>query len=92
MQASALPADSIQMTVRAAVARENQLAAHLLAAMFKANVTSPPVTLGQKWVSGGISMHCSENEEEPEFLLTESPHQWSCCRTHTSSWPMMQFK
>lgn len=63
---------------RASVARENQLAANLLAAMFKANVTLAAVTLSQKWVSGSISI------KKPESLLTVSTHQRSCCRTHTS--------
>lgn len=36
--------------------RENQLAV-----MFKGNVTLPLVLLAQKWVTGGINIHCLEN-------------------------------
>lgn len=54
----------------ALVARENQLAAYLLAAMFTANARLPPVTLSQKWVSGHINIHCSEKDEK--YLNTSS--------------------
>lgn len=57
----------------AVVARESQLAAYLLAAMFKANVRLPPVTLSQKWVSGHINIHCSEKDEKSECVLTAQP-------------------
>lgn len=57
----------------ALVARDNELAAHLLAAMFKANVTLPPVMLSQKWVSGRINIHCSEKDDKSEYVLTVQP-------------------
>lgn len=53
---------------------------HLLAAMFKGNVTLPSVYLSQKWVSGGINIHYTENDEKPGNIPSMSTHQWSCCR------------
>lgn len=70
----------------ALVARENQLAAYLLAAMFKANVRLPPVTLSQKWVSGHINIHCSEKGEKSEYVLTAQPKRtFKSINTHTTS-------
>lgn len=70
----------------ALVARENQLAANLLAAMLKANVRLRPVTLGQKWVSGHINIHCSEKDEESEHVLTAQPKRtFRCINTHARS-------
>lgn len=59
-----MPADHIETRLRAAVAKENQLAADLQAAMFKANVTL--VRLRRKWVSGSISISISRSEDEPD--------------------------
>lgn len=59
---------------------ESQLAVHLLAAMFKGNVTLPSVYLSQKWVSGGINIHYTKNDEKPGNIPSMSTHQWSCCR------------
>lgn len=53
---------------------------YLLAAMFKGNVTLPSVYLSQKWVSGGINIHYTENDEKPGNIPSMSTHQWSCCR------------
>lgn len=74
------------MKRRAVVARENQLAANLPAATFRADVTLPPATLSQKWVSGrisisvSISVRRSEEEEKWQRPPTVSTHQWN---THT---------
>lgn len=51
---------------------------YLLAPMFKGNVTLPSVDLSQKWVSGGINIHYTENEEESGNIPSVSTHQWSC--------------
>lgn len=59
---------------------ENQLAVYLLAAMFKGNVTLPSVYLSQKWVSGGINIHYTENDEKSGNIPSLSTHQWSRCR------------
>lgn len=65
----------------ALVARENQLAANLLAPTLKANVRLAPVTLGQKWVSAHINIHCSENSE---YVLPAPPEcTLKSINTHT---------
>lgn len=43
-------------------AAASQLAAYLLALMFKGNVTLPSVYLRQKWVRGGINIHYTPND------------------------------
>lgn len=68
----------------ALVARENQLAAYLLAAMFKANVRLPPVTLSQKWVSGHINIHLSEKDEK-YVLIAQPERTFKSINTHTTS-------
>lgn len=51
---------------------ESHLAAYLLAVLFKGNLTLPLVYLSQKWVSGGINIHYTPNDEISGnvFLLT----------------------
>lgn len=58
--------------------RESAGCVYLLAPMFKGNVTLPSVDLSQKWVSGGINIHYTENEEECGNIPSVSTHQWSC--------------
>lgn len=47
---------------------------YLLAALFKGNVTLPSVSISQKWVSGGIYIHCTPNDEITRNILLRPVH------------------
>lgn len=56
------------------LAAESQLAAYLLAVLFRGNVTLPSVHLSQKWVSGGVNILYTPNDAISGNILLLTVH------------------